>query len=48
MAIKRKNAWCSKQHFQRCLQAPFDGVSKPCVLSSEFFSLTLSMKYLPL
>lgn len=47
VAINRKKAWCSKQHFQRWRQAPFDGVSKPCVLSSEFFSLTLSMKYLP-
>ena len=29
-----KKAWCSTQHFQRCLQACLEGVSKPYVLSS--------------
>ena len=29
-----KKAWCSTQHFQRCLQACLDGVSNPYVLSS--------------
>lgn len=29
-----KKAWCSTQHFQRCLQACLEGVSKPKVLSS--------------
>lgn len=32
--INRKKAWCSTQHFHRCLQAVFLGVSKPYVLTS--------------
>ena len=31
---RRKKAWCSTQHFHRCLQACRDGVSNPYVLSS--------------
>ena len=31
---RRKNAWCSTQHFHKCLHACRDGVSKPYVLSS--------------
>ena len=29
-----KKAWCSTQHFHKCLQACLEGVSKPYVLSS--------------